>query len=344
MRQRLRSLLRFSALVVLVRDDAGVGVDRRARRRRAARHRAWSTDELPQPLQRALTSMHPVLIADRLVDPDEDGFAALGRSGMYMALRARGRAGRTDRARRRRAERLRAASSATCIESLSSLLALSIDNARWFARLRTLGAEAERARIARELHDRVAQSLAYVAFELERMHVAARRQGRRDRRAARRRARHRPGAAPDDLPTARERERGRRHRRGRGRTTSSGSPTAPASRRIGCPSASPTLPYRIEQELWRIGQEALVNIERHCRCDRGHRALGSARRASPGSRSSTTAIGFEPDDVARRALRPGRHARACRRDRRAAHDRAGARAGHPGRRRGHVTSQMTQRR
>ena len=56
------------------------------------------------------------------------------------------------------------------IESLSSLLALSIDNARWFARLRTLGAEAERARIARELHDRVAQSLAYVAFELERMH------------------------------------------------------------------------------------------------------------------------------------------------------------------------------
>jgi len=55
------------------------------------------------------------------------------------------------------------------IESLSSLLALSIDNAAWFARLRTLGAEAERARIARELHDRVAQSLAYVAFELERM-------------------------------------------------------------------------------------------------------------------------------------------------------------------------------
>ena len=57
------------------------------------------------------------------------------------------------------------------LESLSSLLALSIDNARWFGRLRTLGAEAERARIARELHDRVAQSLAYVAFELERMQV-----------------------------------------------------------------------------------------------------------------------------------------------------------------------------
>ena len=92
------------------------------------------------------------------------------RSGLYTALRARGALvglialedvvpdvyGREQR---------------DLIESLSSLLALSIDNARWFGRLRTLGAEAERARIARELHDRVAQSLAYVAFELERMHA-----------------------------------------------------------------------------------------------------------------------------------------------------------------------------
>ena len=29
------------------------------------------------------------------------------------------------------------------------------------------------------------------------------------------------------------------------------------------PAASAPLPYRIEQELWRIGQEALVNVERH---------------------------------------------------------------------------------
>ncbi len=39
----------------------------------------------------------------------------------------------------------------------------------WFSRLRTLGAEAERARIARDLHDNVAQSLAYVGFELDRL-------------------------------------------------------------------------------------------------------------------------------------------------------------------------------
>ena len=46
---------------------------------------------------------------------------------------------------------------------------LAIDNARWFRRLRTLGAEEERGRIARELHDRVGQSLAYVAISLDRL-------------------------------------------------------------------------------------------------------------------------------------------------------------------------------
>jgi signal transduction histidine kinase len=47
--------------------------------------------------------------------------------------------------------------------------ALAIDNARWFGRLRTIGAEEERTRIARDLHDRIGQSLAYLAFELDRI-------------------------------------------------------------------------------------------------------------------------------------------------------------------------------
>ena len=47
--------------------------------------------------------------------------------------------------------------------------ALALDNARWFARLRTVGADEERTRIARDLHDRIGQSLAYLAFELDRI-------------------------------------------------------------------------------------------------------------------------------------------------------------------------------
>jgi signal transduction histidine kinase len=51
---------------------------------------------------------------------------------------------------------------------------LAIDNARWFRRLRTLGAEEERGRIAREMHDRLGQSLAYVAISLDRMATESR--------------------------------------------------------------------------------------------------------------------------------------------------------------------------
>ena len=260
MRQRLRSLLRFSALVVLVRDDAeSVWTVELAEGVRLAPRLV--DRELPQPLQRALTSMHPVLIADRLVHPDEDGFAALGRSGMYMALRARGALvglialeevapnayGREQR---------------DLMESLSSLLALSIDNARWFARLRTLGAEAERARIARELHDRVAQSLAYVAFELERMHslpgdkdaeIAELRVVVRDIVRELRQTIYQLRASVSEVANIVE---------------VAGGYLEKFADRTGIetqwlPSASVSLPYRIEQEVWRIGQEALVNIERH---------------------------------------------------------------------------------
>src|SRR5262249_28771723 len=41
-------------------------------------------------------------------------------------------------------------------------------NARWFSRLRSIGADEERSRIARDLHDQIGQSLAYLGFELDR--------------------------------------------------------------------------------------------------------------------------------------------------------------------------------
>ena len=158
-RLRLRSLVRFSALVVLVRDDAqSVWTVELAEGVRLPSY--MGDHDLPQPLQRALTSSHPVIIEDRLMhpEPDEGGFAALARSGLYTALRARGALvglialedvvpdayGSEPR---------------DMIESLSSLLALSIDNARWFARLRTLGA-GRAPRIARSATASRSRSLA----------------------------------------------------------------------------------------------------------------------------------------------------------------------------------------
>ncbi len=55
------------------------------------------------------------------------------------------------------------------VANVADTIALTIDNARWFERLRARGAAQERNRIARDLHDRVSQGIAYVTFELERI-------------------------------------------------------------------------------------------------------------------------------------------------------------------------------
>ena len=54
------------------------------------------------------------------------------------------------------------------LDAILGVLALNLDNSRWFRRLRSLGAEDERAKVARDLHDRVGASVAYLAFGLER--------------------------------------------------------------------------------------------------------------------------------------------------------------------------------
>jgi signal transduction histidine kinase len=293
MRHRLRSMLRFSTLVVLVRDDAeSVWTVELAE---GVRLGARLVDrDLPQPLQRALTNMHPVLVSDRVADADEDGFAALGRSGMYMALRARGALvgliALEDVPPNAYGPEQR-----DLLESLSSLLSLSIDNARWFARLRTLGAEAERARIARELHDRVAQSLAYVAFELERMHSL-------------------PGDKDAEISELRVvvRDIVRELRQTIYQLRANVSEVADIvevatgylekfADRTGIethwlPSATVALPYRIEQEVWRIGQEALVNVERHSGATEVT-VCWDVRDGIARLEITDDGVGFEPADV-----------------------------------------------
>ena len=49
------------------------------------------------------------------------------------------------------------------------VIGLNLDNSRWFRRLRLLGAEDERARVARDIHDRLGSAVAYLAFGLERL-------------------------------------------------------------------------------------------------------------------------------------------------------------------------------
>ena len=121
-------------------------------------------DGIPDHLQACLDAGGPLLVAD----VSKRGLGAGSGSGIYTALRTRGKVvgllaiehptpnHYTDR-------------EAQLLAGLAEALALTIDNARWFRRLRILGAEEERARIARDLHDRLGQWLTYISFELERI-------------------------------------------------------------------------------------------------------------------------------------------------------------------------------
>lgn len=145
--------------------------------------------------------------------------------------------------------------------------ALAIDNARVFARLRTVGADEERTRIARDLHDRIGQSLAYVGFELDRLLKTHDRgddvgpplkQLRSDVRGVVAEVRD----TLYDLRTDVSEEQDFSHTmetfltRVRERSNLRTSVIAQVDGRL------PLLP---ERELWRIAQEAVINVERHAK-------------------------------------------------------------------------------
>ena len=144
--------------------------------------------------------------------------------------------------------------------------ALALDNARWFQRLRTVGADEERTRIARDLHDRVGQSLAFVSFELDRI------------------SRH----AADGSPVQRELEQLRGEVRNvvtEVRDTLYDLRTDVSERKDLVATlgefldriqerhpgldvrfdfvADRRLPLRQEREIWRVAQEAVTNALRH---------------------------------------------------------------------------------
>ena len=149
-------------------------------------------------------------------------------------------------------------------------MALAIDNARWFARLRTVGADEERTRIARDLHDRIGQSLAYLAFELDRIVGKAEQdeplgdsleQLRDDVRGVIREVRdtlydlRTDVSDSQDLPTVLEAFIGRVRER------------SELHIELIC-DRDQRLPLLQEREMWRLAQEAITNVERHANATR----------------------------------------------------------------------------
>lgn len=258
---RLRGLVDCDVTAVLLRDDAtsrwNVAVGEGTRIRGSMAH-----DELPLPMQAAAASSVASLVVS--LGPGEGvGVDLLSRSGLYAPLRARGslvglvalehhepgRYGRRE---------------LQLLDGFIEPAALAIDNARWFTRLRAMGADQERTRIARDIHDRVGQSLAGVAFALDSLATHARdRRLQDDLNQLRAEVRGVLGDVRDtlcDLRTDVSDERGLvdtlESFLQRVRTR------ADFAVRFS-PEGHGRLPLVQERELWQIAHEAIINAERH---------------------------------------------------------------------------------
>lgn len=161
-------------------------------------------------------------------------------------------------------------SHAEILSGMSDMLALTLANARSFRRLRSLAAAEERSRIARDLHDRLGQYLTYIALELERIN------GDRETPSPELKELHEDvqGAISEFRDTLIELRA----------AVSADRPLSvvlaevverfqkrsEVKAELTLPTTSERLPAVVENELLRIAQEALVNIEKHSQAEHVH--------------------------------------------------------------------------
>jgi signal transduction histidine kinase len=163
---QVRDLFDAASVALLLRDEAD-GTWHTARRLGGPPGRSYLASELPGPVGRS-ERLRSALREDDLQGQGGPGVDPTARSGLYAVLEARG-ATIGLLALEHGADQHFTERDLELLGGFVDPVALAIDNARWFERLRTVGAAEERTRIARELHDRIGQSLAYVAFELDRL-------------------------------------------------------------------------------------------------------------------------------------------------------------------------------
>ncbi len=258
---RLKTDIQSDVAAVLLRDDAtGRWVVAAAEGTRVGR--SFADSELPPPLAATAASSVASLVV--CVQPGEGlGPELLSHTGLYAPLRARGGLvglvalehhapgsyGRRD---------------LQLLDGFIEPAALAIDNARWFTRLRAIGADEERVRIARDMHDRLGQSLASVAFGLDRIRKLVDDEslvGEIDElRVEVREAIGEVRETLGDLRTGVSQDRGI--------VSALTSFLERIEDRSGIEvnfsyEEHARLPIIQEQELWRIAQEAITNVERH---------------------------------------------------------------------------------
>lgn len=264
---RLRGLIDFDTLVVLLFDDTDAHWQVVRREGCTIQTRLGATD-LPVGLREAIATDGIVSVGSLNA---QDGFGFDDRSGsaLYAPLSARGAIigliALEHRDRHRFDQR-----SIDLVEGLVPPLSLALDNAKWFARLRTVGADEERTRIARDLHDRIGQSLAYLAFETDRI-VSKDGNGEKVSESL--------GRLRDDIRGVIGEVRDTLYdlRTDVSEDQSLASILDQYATRVGDRTsldfqidadAERRLPILQEREMWRITQEAVTNIERHAMATR----------------------------------------------------------------------------
>ena len=259
---RLRSLFDYNSMALLVFDETDASWQV-MRSEGASMPLRLGPTELPSPLKTAIAQNRLVDISD-IRSAGTVGLTERSGSGLYTTLTARGQiigllaiesteVGRYD-------ERM-----VQMLNGFVDPVALAVDNARWFGRLRTMGADEERGRIARDLHDRIGQSMAFLAFEVDRI-IRYNSEGKDidesldqlqfNVREVIREIRDTLSDLRTDVSD------------GKGLEDTISDFAALVAERSGLTidveiDAPDRLPIMQERELWRIAQEAIVNVERH---------------------------------------------------------------------------------
>ena len=164
---QLRELFEFDAVALLVLDDTDLRWHT-LRREGTRPPSVITTEDLPPPLARAVRLRSLVSEQNLLAGGGPGHLAELGVGPLRRAAGPRvDHRPAVDRARRR--PPLHATATSTCSPASSSPPPWPSTTPAGSAACARSGADEERTRIARDLHDRIGQSLAYLAFELDRI-------------------------------------------------------------------------------------------------------------------------------------------------------------------------------
>ncbi len=279
---RLRGLIDFDVLTIMLFDETD-GHWQVLRTEGCHLPARIGPTDLPFGMRQAITESRVVSIGNLGEATNTTGFGDNSGSGLYGVLTTRGAImgliALEHRGRNRFDHR-----AGGLLSGFVPPLALAMDNARWFARLRTVGADEERTRIARDVHDRIGQSLAYLAFEMDRI-VSRNNEGNdvsEPLAEFRGEIRNVIGEVRDTLYDLRTDV---------SETQGFVETMAEYLQRVEQRTSITTelkiesddrLPFLQEREVWRIAQEAITNIERHAnatsimviwRCENGRSAL-----------------------------------------------------------------------